>query len=152
MMNHIKLFENFNRIIAYHGGYDIKDHFEYSHIGSAQHGTIYGQGFYFTSEQDMAKDFSAKCSKGYVYTVELTPKTPLTITEKELDKLVYSHLADDNNTEESFFTNIKNNHDCIIITNRKFGGNMKFHTLYENFTEYVVYDRAIINIIKKESW
>lgn len=140
-----------NKYIVYHGGSDISE-FDYSKIGNSNHGNIHGNGFYFTSEKNMAIDFAAKISSNrFVYTCQMIPKTPLTITDKGLDKMQYKYL-DTNDDINGFWENMKLKYDCIIVTDRKFGGNMKFSTRYENFTEIVVYDKSIITILKKEKY
>lgn len=138
------------KYVAYHGG-DKLDDFDYNKIGSSNHGNIYGNGFYFTTNYEMALDFAFKSGKyyGYIYTCEIIPNNPLIVSEKELNKLQFDYLKinDDINL---FWDNIKKTYDCIIVNNRIFGGSTKFPTKYENFTEIVVYDKSIIKIINKE--
>jgi hypothetical protein len=141
--------ENTKTFIAYHGG-DKLDDFDYNQIGSAKHGTIYGDGFYFTTDYNMALDFSFKTGKvyGYIYKCLISPKNPLITTEREIEKLEFDYL-ENNDDIDLFWNDIKKKYDCIIIQNRKFGGNMKFPNKYENFTEIVAYDKNIISIIEK---
>ena len=141
---------NISNLIVYHGG-DKLDDFDYNQIGSSKHGNVYGNGFYFTSEYDMALDFAFKTGKdyGFVYKCLIQPKNPLVVTQQEINKLNFDYLIDNDN-DDLFWEEISQKYDCLIITNRKFGGNTKFPNKYENFTEVVVYDKNIIKIIEKK--
>lgn len=138
-------------IVAYHGGGKVTS-FSKSHIGSGNNELIYGNGVYFTSDKDMAMDFAFKLMNGYVYTCEIRPTNMMTISERELDKLLFSYMEDGNSDASDFWDNISNKHDVLSVTNRKFGGGMKFPTVYNGFTEYVVYDTDVISIIKTEKY
>ena len=144
--------ENVNQkeIVAYHGG-DKLDDFDYNEIGTAKHGNIFGNGFYFTTEYYMALDFAFKTGKdyGFIYKCSIKPKIPFITTEREIMKLQFDYL-NDNEDIDLFWDDLKNKYDCLIVNNRKFGGNMKFPNKYENFTEIVVYDKSIITILDKE--
>jgi hypothetical protein len=139
-----------NKIIAYHGGGNFNS-FENTQIGSANNELLFGKGFYLTSEKEMAQDFAFKQNYGYVYTCELDAKKPLRITERGIFKMLFKHL-ESNDNEDLFWENLSNKHDLLIIENRNFGGGMKFPTEYNDYTEYVVYDKDIIKITKKEKY
>ena len=150
ILYNILIESNNQKIIAYHGGSNF-DSFEYSQIGSAGNELIYGKGFYFTSDKQMAQDFAVKLRHGYIYTCELTPVSPLILTKKEIMRQIFMFYKD-NEDESIFWEDMSRKHDILIVKDSTFGGGMKFSTQYVDYIEYVVYDKNIINIIKKEEW
>jgi hypothetical protein len=143
-------FKNSQIFIGFHGGSNFNS-FEYSQIGTAKNELIFGNGFYFTSEKEMAENFAFKQDYGYVYTCEINAKNPLILTEKEIYKKLFQFL-EGSDDENAFFKNISKKHDVLVVKDRKFGGGMKFSTEYNGFTEYVVYDKNTIKIINKERY
>lgn len=130
-------------IIAYHGTNNKFDKFNKTKIGSAKMGDLFGKGFYFTSDKEMAQHFGK-----YVMKVYLDIKNPYIRTQKELMKEMMIFLSGDG-TEDDFTESIlSGGYDSFIITDRTFGGNMKFPNKYEGFTEYVVFDSDKIRVIK----
>lgn len=143
-MNHLKLFEAFDTpLVAYHGSDNKFTDFSTEHFGTGDGNSLYGNGFYFTSDPKMAGAFGY-----YTYTVELDMQRPLEMSADAFMKMMLNY-AYEKDTMDGFFEELHANHDGFIITDRKFGGNMKYSTRYEGFTEYVVFSPSQITIVDR---
>ena len=113
---------------------------------------IYGVGFYFTDNIDIAKDFS---EGGYVYKCELTLKRPYIIkNEQELNKFLNTYFKKINDNSHNNYSNsnyyreqtdkiISDGYDGVI----DYPGH-NTSSSHGNWLQYVVYDASQIKILE----
>lgn len=86
-MKFIKLFEDFNNDLLYHGSNKLFDSFTRKYINGI--GLKYGYGLYFSSKKETAEIFSSKQSVDrYLYTVKLRSKNLLKWTDLTTEQLI----------------------------------------------------------------
>lgn len=146
----IKKYLKEKKYIAYHGSGVDFNKFDIRYSGSSKNETVFGEGLYFTSNKEMAKDFAFKGKIPILYTVEFFLKNPYVISSKEIYTKLFEFLENEKANEYDFWDNLFNKYDALVITNRNFGGGMKFPNEYHNFIEYVIRDTSLIHIINKE--
>lgn len=83
------------KLITYHGSINAFDTFSYNHIRT--NGTEYGVGFYTTTAESYARQFTRKrgFEAGYLYTYEFDPQKALSLTDRYItdDELAELLLA-----------------------------------------------------------
>lgn len=129
-----------NKTIVYHGTNQKFKDFDAKKLGSAKMGDYLGCGFYFTSNKDLAHEYGS-----IVKEVRLDIKNPYIRTDKQIYWEMMLNLNE--STDEEFFKNIRDKgHDGIIVTDREFGGNMKFPSRYTGLTEIIVFNSSQIKV------
>lgn len=89
---------NPNEIIAYHGSSKKFKNFDFSYINSGTgDGGMYGPGFYFTEDKELAKVWN---ESGYLYKVKLSFKKPF-VCRNDKDREYLSDLIKSDYREES---------------------------------------------------
>ena len=69
---------------VYHGSGQKFSKFDYAKIG--EHGTSEGQGFYFTSDKDIAHGYATESGSGYLYTVNFKGIKPMSDSKKTIKR------------------------------------------------------------------
>lgn len=88
----------------YHGTTNVFDTFDYSRIG--QNGTQYGIGFYFTKDINTARMY-AENENGYVYTIDLDVKKPLSCDKISLSMAQVKRLLSAVHRENDILNDIE---------------------------------------------